>query len=103
MSVISTPADLTLPNAPLLAREDHEQPSVFRPEVMLREARKQKRLGNAPVSPVCLLDPDGDIVSYVQRAKGAQKSNSWACFHTELWEWEEEGERFGVVGKAVGS
>ncbi len=90
-------------NAPLVARQDHSHPSIFLPEVMLGEARKQKKLGDAPVPPVCLLDPDGDLTAFVQRELGAARSLSWACFHTELWEWETQGQRFGIVGRAVGA
>ncbi len=90
-------------DVPLLARQDHAHPSIFLPEVMLQESRKQKRLDNSPVPPICLLDPDGDIVNHVQYLRGARKSRSWACFHTELWEWEEDGLHFGVVGRAVGA
>jgi uridine phosphorylase len=89
--------------APLLARRDHGQPSVFLPENLLSEARKQKQLGDAPVPAICLLDPDGDITTFVQRKRGARRSPSWACFHTELWEWDEDGQRFGIVGRAVGA
>jgi uridine phosphorylase len=89
--------------APLLARDDHDDPSVFLPEVMLHEARRQKNLDDAPVPAICLLDPDGDITAYVQQHFSARKSRSWACFHTELWEWESGGMRFGIVGRAVGA
>jgi hypothetical protein len=34
--------------APLLARCDYDQPSVFRPDSMLREARKQKGFSAGP-------------------------------------------------------
>jgi uridine phosphorylase len=92
-----------LAQAPLLVRQDHSHPSVFLPENLLSEARKQKKLGDAPVPAICLLDPDGDIAAFVQRERGAVKCASWACFHTELWEWDENGRRFGIVGRAVGA
>ncbi len=95
--------EIFLSQAPLIARQDHGHPSVFLPEIMLNEARKQKKLGDAPVPQVCLLDPDGDIATFVQRELGASRSASWACFHTELWEWELGGQRFGIVGRAVGA
>ena len=94
---------LTNAVAPLLQRADFTEPSAFRPENMLREARRQKNLGSAPVPPVVVLDPDGDIVDYVRAAKGATPSRDWACYHTRLWEWREGGQRFGVVGHAVGA
>jgi uridine phosphorylase len=94
-------------SAPLIERRDHEHPSVFRPENMLREARRQKGLAPAHVPPVCVLDPDGDIVRYVRAARRAGRSPAWACYHTEMWQWESEGDdglaRFGVVGCAVGA
>jgi uridine phosphorylase len=89
--------------APLLQRNDHEAPSVFRPENMLREARRQKGLGAAPVAPVCVIDPDGDIVDYVRRHCAARPSAHWACYHTRMWEWTAGGIHYGIVGHVVGS
>lgn len=51
---------------PLLARIDHAEPSVFLPDVMLREARRQKNLLEGTVPEFCILDPDGDIVDHVR-------------------------------------
>jgi len=90
-------------SSPLLARRDHAAPSIFRPENMLREARRQKGLSSAPVAPVCILDPDGDIVEHVCRRYAAKPSAHWACYHTRMWEWELDGIRCGIIGLAVGS
>jgi hypothetical protein len=87
---------------PLLFRDDHNRPSVFRPENMLREARRQKGLSAGGVPPFCVLDPDGDIVRYVRKHRNAFRSPSWACYHTKMWEWHERGRRYGIVGSAVG-
>ena len=89
--------------SPLLQRDDFKEPSAFRPENMLREARRQKGLPPDPVPPVCLLDPDGDIVDFVRIARAARPSPTWACYHTKLWEWEDDGARYGVIGHAVGA
>ncbi len=94
-------ADL-LDGSPLLARQDHAAPSVFRPESLLREARRQKGLNPGPVPPVCILDPDGDIVALIRATRSATRSHHWACYHTAMWEWHEAGNRFGIVGSAVG-
>jgi uridine phosphorylase len=88
--------------APLLQRADYGAPSIFRPESMLREARRQKGLGTERVAPVCVLDPDGDIVEYARRCLGATSCPHWACYHTRMWEWTADGIRYGIVGHAVG-
>ena len=88
---------------PLLERTDHSAPSVLKPENMLREARRQKGLAAGSVPAVCVLDPDGDIVLHLRQRHGATRSAHWACYHTEMWEWLEGGNRLGIVGCAVGS
>ncbi len=88
--------------SPLLGRTDHDAPSVFRPENMLREARRQKGLRSGRVPPVCVLDPDGDVVRLLHAERGARRSEHWACYHTEMWEWEDEAGAVGIVGNAVG-
>ena len=88
--------------SPLLARRDHAAPSIFRPENMLREARRQKGLSLAPVAPVCVLDPDGDIVDHVRQRYAAKPSAHWACYHTRMWEWTSDGIHYGIIGRAVG-
>jgi uridine phosphorylase len=88
---------------PLLDRADHAAPSIFRPESLLREARRQKGLSGGKVAPICVLDPDGDMVAHVRRHHAAQASEHWACYHTRMWEWTADGVRYGIVGHAVGA
>src|SRR3954465_12324848 len=47
---------------PILDQKDPDVPSVFAPAALMREARRQKGLSSVDVPPVCILDPDGDIV-----------------------------------------
>ena len=56
------------PLPPILSNKHYEARSVFTPESILREARRQKGLNSASVPAVCVLDPDGDIVRYLKRA-----------------------------------
>jgi hypothetical protein len=88
---------------PILADKDHAAPSVFEPANLLREARRQKKLPHAEVPEICLLDPDGDIVRALHRAGRAEPSPGWACYHTELFEFEHAAMRFGIIGCAVGA
>lgn len=85
------------------ARADQAQPSVLLPANLLREARRQRGLPDGDVPPICLLDPDGDIVRHLRRTGQARPSATWACYHTELWEAVIDGLPLGVVGCAVGA
>ena len=86
-----------------LVRTDYAEPSVFQPESLLREARRQRHRHEQPVPDVCLLDPDGDVVRWLQQSGRGRRSESWACYHTDLWETEVEDTPVGVIGNAVGA
>ncbi|MFH0907326.1 MAG: nucleoside phosphorylase [bacterium] len=88
--------------APLLKNKHYGQASVFRPERLLREARRQKELPAGNVPAVCVLDPDGDIVAYLLRKKWARRNRAWSCYHTALHEFERNGMTYGIIGCAVG-
>lgn len=89
--------------SPLLGRDDFLQPSVFTPENLLREARRQKNLPLSKVSDVCVLDPDGDLVRQLSTAGKASKDKGWACYHTDLYRTRVENIELGIVGCAVGA
>ncbi len=88
---------------PILTGKEFREPSVFLPEGLLREARRQKNLAQAPVPEICILDPDGDIVRGLKKSGRAQMSPSWPCYHTELYAFDEGDEHFGIIGCAVGA
>ena len=89
--------------SPILRQKDHDAPSVFRPENLLREARRQKGVAAGEVPRVCILDPDGDIVDYLRKSGAGRPSESWVCYHTELIEFNWERLSLGIVGRAVGA
>ncbi|WP_131113427.1 nucleoside phosphorylase [Lichenihabitans psoromatis] len=88
--------------SPLLGHTDYDDPSVFRPENMLRECRRQRVLPAGRVPRVCILDPDADMVHLLRQMKEATQAAHWACYHTVLWQWTELKQDFGIVGGAVG-
>lgn len=89
--------------APILDLKSHAAPSIFLAENMLREARRQKNLSDIPVPPVCILDPDGDLLRQLQRANDATSCGGWACYHTTMYAFEHAGMHFGIIGGAVGA
>jgi uridine phosphorylase len=82
-------------------RYDHA--SLFQPENLLREARRQRNIPEGQVPPICILDPDGDIVNDLVATRRAEVNPYWACYHTRLYNFEYEGIEFGIVGCAVGA
>jgi uridine phosphorylase len=88
---------------PLLDRKNVSAPSVFRPAALLREARRQKNIAAVDVPPICILDPDGDIVRRLRRDGLARPFEGWPCYHTALDSFALGGRTVGVVGCAVGA
>ena len=88
---------------PILSNKHYAKPSVFTSENLLREARRQKSLPLQNVPPICILDPDGDIVRSLVEEHWAEKDPNWACYHTELHTFTDHGIRFGIIGCAVGA
>ncbi|WP_395017889.1 nucleoside phosphorylase [Dongia sp.] len=88
---------------PILQDKDHTAPSVFIPEALLREARRQKGLPTDTVPEVCVLDPDGDIVRRLTKTGVAKRDPNWACYHTDLYRHTQGGTELGFIGCAVGA
>lgn len=88
---------------PLLVAKQYEAPSLFEPENLLREVRRQRQLPELPVPRVAVLDPDGDIVRYLSSSGRGRRHAGWACYHTEMWTTTVDGVELGVVGLAVGA
>ncbi len=86
-----------------LIPKQYAQPSVFTAENLLREARRQKEIPYGAIPKICVLDPDGDIVRYLVSAQRATRSPYWACYHTDLFVFAQNGIEFGIVGCAVGA
>ncbi|MEJ7678330.1 MAG: nucleoside phosphorylase [Segetibacter sp.] len=86
----------------LLNKYYYEQ-SVFLPENLLREARRQKKKKECNVPAVCLLDPDGDLAEYLIKNGKASKNECWACYHSLLYSFEIEGKEIGIIPCIVGS
>jgi uridine phosphorylase len=93
----------TADRPPILAGKEFSAPSVFEPANLLREARRQKGLADATIPEVCILDPDGDMLRWLRRGGRASLSPAWACYHTDLYEFDCGPEHFGVIGCAVGA
>src|SRR4029078_12735876 len=72
-------------------------------ENLLREARRQKQIGGASIPPVCILDPDGDMVRRLLAGGEGRLAATWACYHTQLFSFSRGGIEFGIVGCAVGA
>ena len=88
---------------PILSSKAYDAVSVFEPVNLLREARRQKKVPEIAVPEICVLDPDGDILRALRQEGRTRLSPGWACYHTELYEFDYGSELLGIVGCAVGS
>jgi len=76
---------------------------VFEPVALLREARRQRGLATVDVPPVCILDPDGDIVRRLKYSGEAKRFDAWPCYHTDLHTFPLAAKIAGIIGCAVGA
>jgi uridine phosphorylase len=88
---------------PILDRKDPLSPSIFQPKALLREARRQKGLAAVDVPPICILDPDGDLVRRLRQSGQTHAFESWPCYHTALDTFALAGQTVGIIGCAVGA
>src|SRR6266581_9207243 len=93
----------SLEAAPLFAPRDYEAPSMFTPQNLLREARRQKGLPPGTVPDVCVLDPDGDLVDHLRASDRLSPHHTWACYHTRLDTFVNEDMSYGIIGRVVGA
>lgn len=89
--------------SPFRDKQNYTEESVFKPENLLREARRQKGLAECDIPEVCVLDPDGDMVSYLNKSGRASVNSCWAGYHTTMYDFELGGQTFGIIGEAVGA
>src|SRR5258707_14926634 len=85
----------------ILDNKNTSAPSVFLPAALLREARRQKGLASVDVPPVCILDPDGDIVRRLRQTGEARPFEGWPCYHPGLDTFTLADPTVGIVGCAV--
>ncbi len=88
---------------PLLRNKLYHPPAVFRPDNLLREARRQKALPKRRVPRVCVSDPDGDLVRHLRKTGAGRLSSAWACYHREVYTVALNRAPVGVIGCAVGA
>lgn len=57
----------------------------------------------AAVPPICILDPDGDLVRRLRETGTTKPFAGWPCYHTELDTFLLGEHEVGIVGRAVGA
>ncbi len=92
-----------LRNAAILQNKDYRAASVFLPENLLREARRQRNIPECRVPEICVLDPDGDLTDYLIDQNIARKNHCWACYHSSLYSFELGDIEIGIIPCCVGA
>jgi purine-nucleoside phosphorylase len=87
----------------ILLNKNYREQSVFLPENLLREARRQKNIADCSIPAVCVLDPDGDLADYLLASGKAEKNECWSCYHSNLYSFKLGNRQVGIIPCAVGS
>ena len=88
---------------PLLLNKDYPSPSLFLPDNLLREARRQKSIPNCNVPEICVLDPDGDLADYLVKTGAASLNECWACYHSKMYSFKVDDFVIGIIPCIVGA
>jgi uridine phosphorylase len=94
---------LVFDTLPIIADKNRKAASVFTAKGLLDAARLQKGLAQGSVPPVCVLDPDTDLVRHLRENGRAERVAHWACYHTDLYRMRGVGGDIGFVAGAVGA
>ena len=78
------------------------QPSAFTARNLIGDVRRNRRLPNENVPPVCILEFDGDLTDWLVREGMVQPFRPWACFHTSMFALDLEGIRCGIIARTIG-
>ena len=89
--------------ADILKNKNYTEASVFQPINLLRESRRQNEIPSGKVPSICVLDPDGDLVDYLNNKKKATISKYWACYHSNLYTFKIGELTVGIIPRVVGS
>jgi uridine phosphorylase len=87
----------------ILSNKYYNEQSVFLPENLLREARRQKNKQECNVPGICLLDPDGDLTEYLIKNNLSSINVCWACYHSTLYNFNLDSIIIGIIPCIVGS
>lgn len=87
----------------ILSNKYYNEQSIFLPENLLRESRRQNKIPDCNIPKICLLDPDGDLANYLIRKDLAIKNECWACYHSSLYTFYLEGIEIGIIPCVVGA
>ena len=95
--------DKDLSSTDILSNKNYAEPSVFQPENLLRESRRQNGIPLCNVPSICFLDPDGNLVDYLKNKKRVRLNKYWACYHSNLYTFNISGFSVGIIPRAVGA
>jgi uridine phosphorylase len=87
----------------ILNNKKYAESSVFKPENLLRESRRQNEITLGEVPSICILDPDGNLVDYLKDKKEIVSDKYWACYHSNLYRFEISELTLGIIPRVVGA
>ena len=87
---------------PIISNKRYSDTSLFLARDLIKECRRQNQLSDGEVPKFVVLDPDGDILKYLQDKGLVERSADWGCYHTSLFLFKVNGVECGIVANVVG-
>jgi uridine phosphorylase/SAM-dependent methyltransferase len=85
-----------------LWRHALEEAPAFTPQALMESVRTAREVKSGALPELCFLEFDGDLTDWLVAQDKVKPVDSWACFHTAMYEIELAGVRCGVVARTIG-
>ncbi len=79
-----------------------DAPSVFTPENLIDAVQSTRNIQQINLPDVCILEFDGDLTDKLKQQEKLQYCDSWPCFHTDMWCWQQDEIRCGIIPRTIG-
>jgi hypothetical protein len=79
-----------------------DEPSAFTARGLMQSVRTARKIPMGTLSPLCILDFDGDLTDWLVQTGLATRVPGWPGFHTTLYAVETEGMTCGITARTIG-
>ncbi len=85
-----------------LLNHSYDAQSAFTPENLIEAVKTTRNMQKIDIPEICILEFDGDLTDKLQQRDELQRCETWPCFHTDMWRWNKNEVRCGIIPRTIG-